>query len=138
MDATWNIFNWKLPLGFVFRYYSDDNRGYDTDWHIFNHESSNKSEMKFNLGSDIQVALKIKALNFISRELENDNEGDFEVNFDDNEGDSEINFDDNISTYIIIPLIAILIIDGTNRTIIHSKKKKGKIEIIMILIYLFR
>lgn len=115
MDATWNIFNGKLPLGFVFRYYSDDNRGYDADWHIFSHESSNKSEMKFNLGSDIQVNLKINALNFISRELEDDNEGDFEVNFD-----------DNISTYIIISLIVVLIIGGTIGTIIHSKKKKRK------------
>ena len=44
LDATWNIFNGKLPLGFVFRYYEDDNRGIDARWHLFSDILSNKSK----------------------------------------------------------------------------------------------
>ena len=112
MDATWNIFNGKLPLGFVFRYYGDDHRGIDGDWHIFSDELLNKNENKLKLGSNPEVDLKIKAIDFISRELEDDNDGDFEVNFD-----------NNTFLYIIISLIGIISIIGLA---IYLKKKKEK------------
>ena len=115
LDATWNIFNGKLPLGFVFRYYRDDYREIDGDWHIFSDELLNKNENKLKLGSNPEVDLKIKALDFISRELEDDDDGDFEVNFD-----------DNTLLYIIMSLVGILIISGIIGLFIYLKKKKEK------------
>ena len=115
MDATWNIFNGKLPLGFVFRYYGDDHRGIDGDWHIFSDELLIKNATKLKFGSNPEVDLKIKSLDFISRELEDDNDGDFEVNFD-----------DNTFLYIIISLVGILIISGIIGLAIYLKKKKEK------------
>ena len=32
LDATWNIFVGRLPLGFIFRYFGDYYRNTDVDW----------------------------------------------------------------------------------------------------------
>ena len=116
LDATWNIFSGKLPLGFVFRYYADDHRGVDADWHIFSNESSSsKGVVKSSSDTNPKVDLKLKATSFISRELEDDDEGDFVINFED---------DDDIIFYIIIFILVALIIGVIIGGIIYIKKKK--------------
>ena len=119
LDATRNIFNGKLPLGFIFRYYADDHRGVDSHWHIFSDILSNKSNNGNLLGSNPEVSLKIKATSFISRELEDDDEGDFEVKFD-----------DYTLVYIIISSVFGLIIGAIIiiKVINYIKKKKKKKE----------
>ena len=117
MDATWNIFNGKLPLGFIFRYYHDDNRGYDADWHIFKDLLNDKSP-KRKLGSNPQVSLNIKAISFISRELDDDDEGDFKVIFDNNIDNTNNNL--IIIVYFVILIVLIIIAE------IYKRNKKGK------------
>lgn len=68
--------------------------------------------MKLQSDSNPKIDLKIKALLFLSRELEDDDEGDFELNYDDN----------NI-TYILIGVFLIIaIIVGL---IYYLKKKRN-------------
>lgn len=113
LDATWNIFSGKLPLSHIFRYYGDIYRKTDVDWGIFGDILSNiKYDMKLQSDSNPKIDLKIKALLFLSRELEDDDEGDFELNYDDN----------NI-TYILIGVFLIIaIIVGL---IYYLKKKRN-------------
>ena len=117
LDATWNIFNGKLPLGFVFRYYEDDNRGIDARWHLFSDILSNKSKNSMLLDSYPEVDLMIQATSFNSREIEDDDEGDFEVKFD-----------DYTLFYIIISCGAVLIIGIIISIVIICLTKKKKKE----------
>ena len=81
LDATWNIFNGKLHLGHIFRYYGEKYRDTSGDWGIFGFILSSNEEKL--LSESIPASLKITALNFFSRELEDDDEGDFDITFND-------------------------------------------------------
>ena len=105
LDSTWNIFNGKLHLGHIFRYYGEKYRSTSGDWGIFGFTSSTNEEKS----ESIPVNLKITALNFFSRELDDDDEGDFDILEDDDEGegDFEITFN-NYYIYIIIILLVVI------------------------------
>lgn len=77
LDATWNFFSGKLPLGFVFRYYHETFRRVDSNWHAF--DILGKSYISNKLGSNPEDDLIIEAISFISRELDDDDEGDFKL-----------------------------------------------------------
>jgi hypothetical protein len=131
LDATNNFFNGRLPSGFIFRYYGDYYRNTDVDWGLFGDKSSNiKNETNFQSNSNPTLDLKIKALSFFSRELEDDDEGDFKLNFYDNddeeeEGDFEKYLEDD-SMYIIIALIVAFILVISIFSINHLIKRKRK------------
>lgn len=129
MDVTWNIFNGKLPLGFVFRYYADEHRGVDSQWHIFSDILSYKSKNRKLYESNPEVSLKTKKNSFISRELEDDDEGDFEVKSE--------KFDDYTLDYTIISSVVLLIIGVIIIIkVINCLKKKKKRKKIVTLILL--
>ena len=95
LDATWNIFNGKLHLGDILRYYGVNYRETKVDWGVFlDILSTNEEKLKL----DPSVSLKITALSFLSRELEDDDEGDFDITFND------------YSIYIYIIIISSVII----------------------------
>ena len=132
LDVSNNIFNGKLPIGFIFRYYGDINRNTDVDWGLFGEELSNiKNETNFQLNSNPTFDLKIKALSFFSRELEDDDEGDFELYLDndDDEKDVKLNLDDNFLYLIIIPIIIVVVlILSVFAVFIYLKKRKTNNE----------
>lgn len=115
LDATWNIFNKKLHLGHIFRYYGDFYREIDADWGIFDDILSNaKTDMNI-LSSNPKTNLKINALSFLSREIEDDDEGDFKLKLDNY---NYINI--AIISLISVFLITVIIIAG----FIYFKNKK--------------
>ena len=115
LDATWNIFNKKLHLGHIFRYYGDFYREIDADWGIFDDILSNaKTDMNI-LSSNPNINLKINALSFLSREIEDDDEGDFKLKLD---NDNYINI--AIISLISVFLITVIIIAG----FIYFKNKR--------------
>ena len=114
LDATWNIFNGKLPLSHIFRYYGDIYRDTYADWGIFGDILSNiKLDTKLQSDSNPKTDLEIKELLFLSLELEDDEEGDF-----------ELNLNDNIYIYIIISLIIIFLFAAIIGGLIYYLKKK--------------
>ena len=131
LDATNNIFNGKLPLGFIFRYYGDINRNTKVDWGLFGDNSSNiTNETNYQLNSNPTFNLKINALSFFSRELEDDDEGDFELYLDDDNNEFELNLEDNsiykITIPIVVVVISIILIIGV---ICFIKRKRNNINI---------
>jgi hypothetical protein len=139
LDATWNIFVGRLPLGFIFRYFGDYYRNTDVDWGLLGDKSSNIiNEINFQSSSNPTLDLKVKVISFFSRDLEDDDEEDFKLNLDaddegddkgddkrDDKGDFILNLDHN--TYIIIiSIVAALIIISIIVSVIYLKKRKRK------------
>jgi transglutaminase-like putative cysteine protease len=63
LDATNNIFNGRLPSGFIFRYYGDYYRNTDVDWRLFGDKSSNiKNENKFSIKLKSNINFKNKSI----------------------------------------------------------------------------
>ena len=112
LDATWNFFNGKLPLSHIFRYYGEKFRETKAQWGLF---ANSKKEMEDILGANPPINLEIKAINFISRELEDDNEGDF-----------ELTLDNNTTKNIIISILVVAIFAVIIVIIVLFKKRKGK------------
>ena len=117
LDATWNFFNGKLPSGFIFRYYGDTYRQTDVDWGLFGDILSNmENDVKLASDSNPHLDLKIRAISFLSRELEDDDEGDFNITFDNN------------NMFIIIILSVIALITAVVLIVYCRKKKKRNNE----------
>lgn len=82
LDATWGLFNEKLHLGHIFRYFGDIIRDVDVDWKLFFYSNMNRINKIYNirqLSDNPQINHKVSVKEILSREEEDDNEGDFDL-----------------------------------------------------------
>ena len=124
LDATWDFFFGKFPLGHIFLYFGENYQDIQVDWSIISNLISFEIQ-KINgfLDSNPQISNKLTAIKFISREKEDDDDGDFDIN--------EENFVLKFLLFIIIIIIAIGFIIGIYIIIkkIKKSKKSEKTEI---------
>ena len=123
LDATNNIFFGKLPMSHIFRYYGEIYRETTAEYGLF---GSSKKEMKGILGVSQPVYLKIKATNFISRELEDDNVGDFELTLDNDNDNDTIIYIIRIIIILIYVIVIIYVIIVIIIACLKNKKRKRK------------
>lgn len=130
LDATWNFFDGKLPVSHIFKYYGVGYRRTSADWGTFGNVLDDIiSKIKiFQSNSKPECGLNITALSFLSRELKDDDEGDFELVFNYNDNyNVRFSLFKKISLLMVILLIIIIMIFNCLKK--RNKKKNPELGV---------
>ena len=120
LDSTWGMFNGKLPIGHIFKYFGDYYRDTEAEWGFFSGKM-NKNYEKNHINrilsdSNPEINEKLSVVEILSREKDDD---DIDIDLDIEK--------DNILFIIIIIIIISIIVIGI--CIKGKKTKKDEYEL---------